>query len=161
MHWRIVITGTPAQTSFHKTSYNVSFWLQCNEVNKKHTKTESISRSQIHQMMFEVPDIENVKIILFVVSVMLPISNIKTVSGILLPMKGTFTNLNFAFDTNPSAHNFSTHTQCSINRTLMWMHGHWRVKWDILTGCAKTLTPNQKILRTSFGVYHVPFMPEK
>ena len=76
---------TPAsmlRLHFTKPHLKYQFGCDVTRFTKNTQKTES--RSQIHQIAFKVPDVENVKIVLFAVSVMLPISNLKTVSGTLL-----------------------------------------------------------------------------
>ena len=79
---------TPAAASMlrlHFTKPHVKYHFGCDVTRFTKNTRKSESRSQIHQIVFEVPDhdVENVKSVLFVVSVMLPISNqyLKTVSG--------------------------------------------------------------------------------
>ena len=75
---------TPASMlRLHFTKPHIKYHFGCDVTIARFMKTtqKTKSRSQIHQIVFEVPDVENIKIVLFAISVMLPISNLNTVSG--------------------------------------------------------------------------------
>jgi len=77
-HWKMLECDDPAPTVFDKTAY-IKYHFSCTvKSSTKNTQaTKSTCTSQSRKTMFEVPDFDCQKIVLFVVLVMLPIYSAK------------------------------------------------------------------------------------